>query len=171
MKKTLITITALLIVGFMAASAFAWGHGNGRRGGCGGQGRAMYNDLTDDQKTQLRELRQQFVDATYDTRVALMNKHQEIRMLMETSNPTKAKLQTLSDELLGLKKEMADQRIDFALKAKKIAPELNLLAFGPKGDRGRGGYDGFNKGKRKGKGCKRANNNPCPYNNDGPPVE
>jgi len=155
MKKTLITLTTLLIVGCMTASAFAWGHGNGKRKGCGGQGQGIYNSLTPEQQTELRELRQQFVDETYENRSAMMFKHQEIRMLMETSNPSKDKLAALSDEVLELKKAMADKRIDFALKAKKIAPELNLMAFGRHGGMGKGGCPKFGGGM--GKGGKR----PC----------
>ncbi|WDP92267.1 MAG: periplasmic heavy metal sensor [Desulfobacter sp.] len=161
MKKSLITLTALLIVGLMASSAFAWGHGQGRRGGCGGEGRAVYNNLTPEQQTQLRELRQQFVDETYETRSAMMTKHQELRMLMETSSPDKAKLQGLSDEILGLKKVLADKRIDFSLKAKDIAPELNFMAFGGR-HHGRGGFGG------KGDGNRRGGDGPCNWGADCP---
>ncbi len=163
MKKTLITLTALLIVGFMTTSAFAWGHGNGKRKGCGKQGQAIYNTLTQEQKTDLGKLRQQFVDETYETRSTMMTKHQQLRMLMETSSPDKAKLTALSDEVMDLKKDLANKRIDFALKAKKIAPELNPMAFGPqgggmgKGGMGKGGCSGFGGGK----GC----NAPCTGNN------
>ena len=164
MKKTMITLTALLIVGFMAASAFAWGHGNGKRRGCGGKGQAMYNNLTDEQKTELRELRQQFVDETYESRAAMMTKHQELRMLMETSNPEKAELQALSDEIMGLKKAMADKRIEFALKAKEIAPELNLMAFGGRGGKmGKNGFGGS--GGCPGYGGK-GGNHPCTWNDN-----
>jgi len=165
MKKTMIpltTLTALLIVGFMTASAFAWGHGNGKKRGCGGQGQAMYNNLTDEQKTELRELRQQFVDETYESRAAMMTKHQELRMLMETSSPDKAKLQALSDEVMDLKKAMADKRIDFALKAKEIAPELNLMAFGGRGGgMGKGGNSGC-----PGFGGGKSGNGPCTWKNN-----
>lgn len=156
MKRTMITLTALLIVGFMTASAFAWGQGEGKRKGCRGKNQAMYNSLTQEQKDQLQDLRQQFVDETYETRSAMMIKHQQLRMLMETSNPEKAELKALSDEVLDLKKAMADKRIDFALEAKKIAPELNLMAFGRHG--GRMGKGGFGSGK--------CSNSPCPWNND-----
>ena len=156
MKKTLITLTALTLVGFMAATAFAWGHGGGKRGGCGRGEYGMFSDLSQEQKTELRALHQQFIDETYDTRSAMMTKHQEIRMLMETSNPDRAKLDTLSDDILALKKAMVDKRIDYALKAKEIAPELNLMAFGRHHGSGKGGYGG-------GKG----GYGPCPWNNGG----
>ncbi|MDD9301253.1 MAG: periplasmic heavy metal sensor [Desulfobacter sp.] len=145
MKKTLITLTAVLIVGFMAASAFAWGQGNGFNNGCRGkgQGRAMLSNLTADQQAELKQLRQQYIDDTYETRAAMMAKHQQVRMLLETSSPDKNKLTTLSDEIMDMKKALADKRIDFVLKAKKISPELNLSAFR---NCGRGGKGGFGKG-------------------------
>ncbi len=160
MKKSFITLTALLIVGFMTTSAFAWGHGYGRGGSCDGQCRAIYNSLTGDQKTQLRELHQQWVDETYKTRSDMMAKHQELRMLMETSKPAKSKIQDLSGDILELKKSLADKRIDFVLKAKKIAPELNPMDFGPKC--GMGGCSGFS--KRIGQG------GPCPSGSSGQQV-
>ncbi len=59
-----------------------------------------------------------------------MTKNQKLRMLMETSNPAKTDIQDLSDEIFELKKELADKRIDFALKAKTIAPEINFMGIG-----------------------------------------
>ena len=154
MKKTLITLTALLVVGFITASAFAWGQGKGKQRD--GKEPTMCNSLTQEQKTELKKLHQQFVDETYKTRSAMMTKHQQLRMLMETSSPDKAKAQALSDEVMGLKKAMADKRINFALKAKKIAPEINLMFFGPRG----GGMSKDCCGPM-GKG----KNGPCTWNN------
>ncbi|MCG8688777.1 MAG: periplasmic heavy metal sensor [Desulfobacterales bacterium] len=163
MKKTLITLTALMTIAFFTANAFAWGHGNGKRGGCRGQNNPMYDNLTDDQKTQLKELRQQFVDETYETRSAIFAKHQEMRMLMETSNPDKSKLKAMVNDMAEMKKVMALKGIDFALKAKEIAPELRFpMGFGQKGGFGKGGFGGecfgpFAKGKNKNSDCPRGN--------------
>lgn len=149
MKKSLIAVTALLGVVFLTSNAFSWGHGNGYKrggygGGCGGGYNAM-SSLTDEQKTQLSDLRQKFIDETYEARSAMMDKHQAIQMLLETSAPDKAKLETLSNEIMALKKTMHDKRIDYILAAKKIAPELNADAF-----RHHGG--GFGKGGGRGAG-------------------
>ncbi|PIE61806.1 MAG: hypothetical protein CSA29_01505 [Desulfobacterales bacterium] len=130
MKKSLIRLSVLLMIGFMAASAFAWGHGDKKDGDCSRQDLGIYKHLTDDQKSQLWELHQQWVDESYDTRAAMMTKHQALRMLMETSNPAKSDVQALSDEIFKLKKELADKRVAFALKAKKIAPEINFMNMG-----------------------------------------
>ena len=159
MKKTMIVLTALLTVGLLATNAFSWGHGGGSKRGCGGQGYAAMANLTPEQQTELNTLRQKFIDETYETRAAMMDKHQQLRLLMETSAPDKAKLESLSEEMLDLKKAVHDKRIDFVLEAKKIAPELNMSAFGHRGGGfGKGGYGGCEKKKRNGNG-------PCAWNN------
>lgn len=143
MKKSMITITALLAVAFMATSAFSWGHGRGGAGsgGCGGRGmdaKAAYTNLTPEQQEQLTTLRQKFVDETYELRMAKMDTRNAMRMMLETSNPDRAELEALSNELTDVQKQIHAKRIDFALAAKKIAPELNLAGFGRHGGKGRG---------------------------------
>ncbi|MBF0573102.1 MAG: periplasmic heavy metal sensor, partial [Desulfamplus sp.] len=51
--------------------------------------------LTDEQKSQLKALHQKFIDETATQRAAIIAKHQEIRILMETSSPDKEKLHAL----------------------------------------------------------------------------
>ena len=150
MKKTIIILGSLLLVALVSTSAFSWGQGGCRGNGQGkgyynqdcpgsrGQGAAI-NNLTKDQSDALRELRQNFIDETYEIRSAKFTKHQEMKMLMETSEPDRAKLDQLSDEILDLQKQFRGKRIDFMLAAKKIAPELGKdLGFG----RGRGKWSG-----------------------------
>jgi zinc resistance-associated protein len=164
MKKAMIVLTALLTVGFLAGNAFSWGHGGGKRGGCGGQGYNAMVNLNPEQQTELNTLRQKFIDETYETRAAMMDKHQQIRLLMETSSPDKAKLEKLSDEMLDLKKAVHDKRIDFVLEAKKIAPELNMSAFGHHRG-GKGGFGGYGH-----KGSGQGGFGPCTWNDAGQTV-
>ncbi|MCP4722929.1 MAG: periplasmic heavy metal sensor [Desulfobacteraceae bacterium] len=149
MKKSMIVITSLLAVTLLATSAFSWGHGNGGCGGSGqGYGTNALNDLSKEQRDELSALRQKFIDETYEVRSAMMVKHQEMRMLMETSSPDRAKLDTLSQEFTDLRSQMQSKRIDFQLAAKKIAPELNVAGMG-----GHGGCGGMSsKGDNGGKG-------------------
>ena len=152
MKKSMIVITSLLAVALMATSAFSWGHGNKGYGkGCGGSGQGYdanaWNDLSPEQRDELTALKQKFVDDTYETRSAMLVKHQEMRMLMETSDPDRAKVDDLAEAVTELRTQMQTKRIDFQLAAKKIAPELNGMGMGPRG------Y-----GKAGGKG----NNGDCP---------
>ena len=152
MKKTLIITAALLSVIFISSNAFSWG-GGGYGRGCGGgygnnNGSSVLPSLTEEQKGALADLRQKFIDETYEVRSAMMGKKQNIRMLLETSSPDKTKLTALSDDILELKGQMQAKRIDFILKAKEIAPGLNasdLRMFGR----------GFGKGRHF------AGNRPC----------
>jgi len=159
MKKTLVIISSLLMVALVSGSAFAWGQGrcqgkNQKRDygvnqdcprNAGEQGN--FADLSKEQTDAINKLRQEFIDKTYEFRSAKFAKRQEMRMLMQTSEPDRAKLDKLSQEIMDLQKQVIDKRIDFMLAAKKIAPELG---------QGRG----F--GQQFGQGCGRG------FNSDGP---
>lgn len=159
MKKSMIVITSLLAVALLATSAFSWGNG-GRGCGQGGNnyegrgvnGANIWNDLSQEQRDELKALKQKFIDDTYEERSAMMVKHQEMRMLMETSAPDRAKIDALAEDITELRTQMQTKRIDFQLAAKKIAPELTGLGMG-----GRGGFAGKgNNGDcpRKARGCR-----------------
>ena len=132
MKKQ-ITIVALLIfaIAGVSGNAFAWGHGQGHgRGSCQGfdNTRGAWSDLSEDQKTKLTALHQKFIDETAETRTGISSKHDEMRILMETSAPDKARLLKIGNELADLKKVMMEKQITFALEAKKIAPNFDFPA-------------------------------------------
>ncbi|MBC8442366.1 MAG: periplasmic heavy metal sensor [Deltaproteobacteria bacterium] len=157
MKKSIIIISSLLMVVLVSGSAFAWGQGK-----CQGRGQRMgygdnqdcprygeqgaFNDLSKDLRDALGVLRQEFIDETYELRSAKFAKRQEMKMLMETSEPDRAKLDKLSQEIMDLQKQVMSKRIDFILAAKKIAPELGRgRGFGQGYGEwsGRGGQRGF----------------------------
>ncbi|CCK79062.1 Spy/CpxP family protein refolding chaperone [Desulfobacula toluolica] len=163
MKKLTLIISSLLMVAMVAGSVFAWGPAKGQSMGqgfnqnCPGYGgQAIWNDLSKEQKDELNTLRQKFIDETYAIRSEKFQKKQEMRLLMETSQPDRAKLDSFSQDLADLQKKLRDKRIDFQLEAKKIAPGLNMgQGFG----RGHDGWSG--KGKHRGsqgQGCGRYNN-------------
>ena len=152
---------SLLLVALVSTSAFAWGQGEcqGRGQGMGydqnqncqgyGGGQDNLNDLSKEQRDELGALRQKFIDVTYELRAAKFTKRQEMRMLMETSDPDRAKLDKLSQELSDVQKQVRDQRITFLLAAKKIAPELGLgKGFGH--GRGKWGERGGHRGGQRG---------------------
>ena len=158
MKKSIIIMGSLLLVTLLSTSAFAWGQGGcqgkGQKMGYGqnqncqgsGGGQGILNDLSKEQRDELGALRQKFTDETYELRAAKFTKQQEMRMLMETSDPDRTKLDKLSQEMADIQKQVRDQRITFLLAAKKIAPELGL---GKKFGHGRGKW-----GKKGGqRGC------------------
>ena len=150
MKKSIIIISSFLMVALVAGSVFAWGPGKGRGTGSGfnqdcprSGGQGAWNNLSQDQRDELSALRQAFIDETYEFRSAKLAKQQEMRMLMETSNPDRAKLEKLSGQITDLQKQVRDKQIDFRLAAKKISPELGM---------GRGFGQGRGKGLKKGGG-------------------
>ncbi|MBU0972034.1 MAG: periplasmic heavy metal sensor [Proteobacteria bacterium] len=145
MKKSMIVITSFLAVALLATSAFSWGPGKG----CGGAGQgygtgesSAWNDLSKQQKDELTALNQKFIDETYEVRSAMMTKHQEMRLLMETSSPDRAKLEALSKAVTDLQGQMQTKRIDYQLAAKKIAPELSMGGRGGCGGCGPNGGSG-----------------------------
>lgn len=165
MKKSILIISTFLLVAFIAGNGLAWdsgknrGKGYGNQQNCQGfQGKGAWNDLSQEQKDELAALRQSFIDDTYDLRSAKFQKHQELRMLMETSDPDRTKLDTLSRELTEIQGQLRNKRIDFQLAAKKISPELGMgMGFGQ--NRGHGFKRGCQKGaQERGANCPRYNN-------------
>jgi zinc resistance-associated protein len=157
MKKSLIIISSILLVAFVAGNVFAWGQGHGMMGGgqggqggqncqgiSGGQncqgfgGQNGASNITPEQSAELTKLRQTFTDDTYELRSAKFSKQQEMRMLMQTSDPDRAKLNTLSKEVSELQNQLRNKSLDFQLAAKKIAPEFGQGAGFGRGMRGGG---------------------------------
>ncbi|MBF0412462.1 MAG: periplasmic heavy metal sensor [Desulfamplus sp.] len=126
-KEILVALTVALTLVAMVGSAFAWEcqgrKGKGERGeGCGQE----WAKLTDEQKSELKELHQKFTDETTVQREALISKHEEIKTIIDGASPDKEKLYTLAAEAAELKKQIMEKRIDMALSAKEIAPGINL---------------------------------------------
>ncbi|NDY71040.1 hypothetical protein DO021_05695 [Desulfobacter hydrogenophilus] len=149
MKKTLAVLTILIITCTFSASAFATPPKQGKGKGLRQNQRACMN-LTDEQQKQLSDLHQKFVDDTYETRTGIMNLDQQIRMYMETSDPNPGKLKAMVIKKADLAKDLAVKRLDFALDARKISPELKYMGMGKEfGRHGKGyghGYHGVGKG-------------------------
>ncbi len=160
MKKSIIIVSSVVFIALFTGSVFAFGPGMGMKGGgCRGfGGQEAFNDLSKEQKDEFTTLRQKFIDETYELRASKQQKHQEMRMLMETSTPDRAKLSKLSGDILDIEKKLSEKRIDFQLSAKKISPDL-ALGSGFGGGHGRGSNRGENKN------CARSQEGGCPYNN------
>lgn len=174
MKKTAMIITLIFTTITIAGTALAWGpcgskgngfnRGNGYSkgfaGNCQGFGNPDLAGLTQEQQDQLAKLRQDFIDQTAPLRIDLVAKHKEMQILWQTTAPGKDELLALNRQISDLKSQMAEKRIDFMLKAKEIAPDVDLgpgPGFGQKcGKRG-----SFNRGPRSG----------CPYSTDQAPAE
>lgn len=152
MKKTLATLTILIITCTFSAGAFAGPAKQGKGKGLRQDRPPACMNLTDEQQKQLSDLHQKFVDDTYEMRSGIMNLNQQIRMYMETSHPNPAKLKSMVMEKADLEKDLDIKRLEFALDARKISPELKYMPMGMGpgfGGHGKGsghGYHGFGKG-------------------------
>ncbi len=135
MKKKfwILTLTTLTIV-TLSSSAFAWGPCQGRNF----QGRYQGGftppadqlaSLSQEQQDQMLKLHQAFIDESAAARAAKHAKVEEMKILLETSVPDREKLVQLANEIGDLKKQILERQIDFALKAKAIAPELDAAAI------------------------------------------
>ena len=145
MKKVLTTLGILVLVGFLAAPVFAHRYGGGKNYGGPGSGSCWYEggDLTDNQKAELEKLHQQYVDDTAKMREEIWNKSAELDTLLNSSNPDPKKAKDLQREISDLKTKMSDKRLDFELKARKIAPNARS---------GRGYGKGYGRGYGHGHG-------------------
>ncbi len=182
MKKQALIFTAIVVI-LMTLTSFAFaGNCNGKRNrgnrDCprymNGPGQ-QWAALTQEQKTQIMNLRQEFVDETAPQRVIMVSKHEAIRILMETTSPDQDQLLSLAAELADAQKIMMTKGIEFALKVKAIAPELKVpMMFNGMG-KGMGMFEGRGKfhGPQKGRhhyapraNCPRLLETPAVYSGD-----
>lgn len=157
MKKKLSIIITMAFVAVITFSTgvFAYGGGNTRhhmRGGAGtmdlqrmGQYHQsgyerMWKALSPEQQNQLKALHQNFVDEAASIKTQLFTKKGNMRILMNTSSPDAAELKKLAGEIADLKAKIMEKRIDFMLKAKKVAPDFR---FGRQA-----GFGGMHQGTR-----------------------
>ncbi len=160
MKKQALIFTAIVVT-LMTLTSFAFaGNCNGKRNrGNNDCPRFMNNPgqqwaaLTQEQKNQIMDLRQKFVDETAPQRVIMVSNHEAIRILMETTSPDRNQLASLTAELADAQKIMMTRGVEFALQVKAIAPELQVpMMFNGMGKgmgmfEGRGKFHGPKKGR------------------------
>lgn len=135
MKKIIIFGT-ITLVALIVGSVYAWspGRGWGMGGGGFGQGCPYYGNqyssdsLSAEQRTQLSDLQQKYIDETYEVRSQALQKSQELNLLMETSNPDRAELNKLSEELAELQAQLRNKGLDYQLEVKRVSPEQTFSA-------------------------------------------
>ena len=143
MGKILTTLGILVLVGVLTAPVFAHRSGGGKD--YSGYGPCWYEggDLTDNQRAELDKLHRQYVDDTAKIREEIWNKSAELDTVLNSSNPDPKKAKGLQREINDLKAKMSDKRVDFELKARKIAPNARS---------GRGYGRGYGRGHGRGYG-------------------
>ena len=85
-------------------------------------GPGMNATLTDEQKTQLSDLRQKFMDETAETRISLNAAVKNLKILLSTSEPDKKAIKSLIKEIADLKATLMEKRINLELESRKIIP-------------------------------------------------
>ena len=164
MKKIVAIAGVLALAAVIAVPVLAQGPGYARGRWMMGPGAGdpgvgpgygwAYDRLTDEQRSQLAELRQKHFDETAQVRTELRAKQAELHILMNTSDPDLQKAKALQKEISDLRAKMGQERINLYGEARKISPDLRFgkgwgrgKGFGPCGEgygpgMGRGGPRG-----------------------------
>jgi zinc resistance-associated protein len=148
MKRSAVVVLGSIVFAvaiFHPVYAYGWGWGIGHYlwGGWHGGTRACWqdtqesDDLNQEQRTQLNDLRQNFYNETAMLRNEIGTKSRELDILMNSSNPDPGKVKALQKELNALHANISNKRLDFALEARKIDPDARLFdaRFGKGHDR------------------------------------
>ncbi len=142
MKKLVTILGILVLVGVLTAPVFAhrWGRGGNYGGpGSGGSESGQYGNLTESQRAELEKLEESFFNDTAKLRDEIWNKSAELNTALDAADPDAKKVRTLQREISALKAKMSEQRINFELEARKIAPNARSGRGSGRGAAG-GGY-------------------------------
>lgn len=149
---TLLTIIGLVSFGSTAMAYRGWkadcgdcergsGDGQGRRGGGNGGPLA---ELTEEQRTQLDELRKAFREDTQELRDSLRDKGDELRDTLTADEVNVEAATALQTEISGIKAQLDEKRLLHRIEVHKLFPELeDGRRF--KGGRGKGPRGGCDK--------------------------
>jgi zinc resistance-associated protein len=149
MKKLVTVFGILVLVGVLTAPVFAhrWGRG-GNYGGPGWSESGEYGNLTESQRAGLEKLEQSFFNDTAKLRDEIWNKSAELNTALNAADPDAKKVRTLQREISGLKAKMSEQRVNFELEARKIAPNASSGRGYGRGYAGKG--HGYGMGRHQG---------------------
>ena len=142
MKRTVVIIGSLALVGALAAGAWAgpWGQGRGYGpGNCPGPG-GQYQKMSKEEFAQLKQKRAAFMKDTMELRQKMAVKGIELRTLAVQPTPDEAKIKALRDELIEMRAELAKKANDAGLSGFWRMGKGYGRGVGP-GMRG-GGYGG-----------------------------
>ena len=153
MKKAVILIAGIALVGIISLPLFAHGPGWGGNWRGGGYGDCPYYDyqgdnLTQEQKAEIDALRDGYRANTEKIREQLQDTNYDLRTELIKSAPDETRVRELQKEISKLRSEMDSARIDHTLKVKKIAPDAQP-GYSSRSGRCKGnGYPGCYGGSR-----------------------
>jgi zinc resistance-associated protein len=147
-KKAVITFGVLVLIGALAVTVFAWQQMGRCFDGFFGpgfccQGDGSYGNLTEEQRAEMKELREEFHQDIAGLREQMQAKSEALRTLLDGADPDPEEAKALQKEMSGLMADMAQHRIDFILEAKKIAPEATFRGWGRRFSRQGPGWAGW----------------------------
>lgn len=139
MKKTFVVGLGLALgLALVATLALAWGPGFRPGFGRGFRGPAFgvppIPDLTDDQSTQIQDLRDGFLEEIEPLQEGLYTKGTELRNLWLSSNRDQSAIAAMQKETFDLQSKLREKATTFGLEIRKVlTPEqlAQLPAFGP----------------------------------------
>jgi len=140
---------ALVLAG--ATYVYAVGSGPGPRPREGWMGYGKGASLTEEQRTQLQELRQKFHSETANLREQIWTMRQELRTLWSDSKSGADAILKKEKELRDLEDQMKDKAVQMKLEARTILTPEQLAEFGKFG--GPGPERGPGMGHGRGRGC------------------
>ncbi len=157
MKKMMVVLAAVAVLlgityAYAQGPGFGPGPGPGRgQGACGDCGNCgKSSPLTQEQRTQLQELRQKFMNETATLRESIRTTRQDLRTLWRDPNAKAETLLAKEKELRTLQDQMKDAAVQHKIEVRKIlTPEQ--LSQGPMG-RGHGYFGGEGRGRGPGRG-------------------
>jgi Spy/CpxP family protein refolding chaperone len=164
MKKVSLTILAAVLIMAMATLAFGYGRGRdqgGRergfgRGPCAMEGRSAAADLnlTADQDTAIRSLREAHVKEIKPLRDKMFSKKGDLRLLWREKTPDQGKIAAAQKEIRSLRDQMQDKATANRLALLKVLTPEQQSKVQTHGGRGFGQGAGKGNGQRGGgPGC------------------
>ncbi|OQX64193.1 MAG: hypothetical protein B5M56_00435 [Desulfococcus sp. 4484_241] len=105
--------------------------------------------ITPEQKKQLEALFQKYIDETVDISADLKAKTYKLGVLVMAPQTEESRIKSLAKDIAELKAKLFLKRVDYMLKAKKIAPHSRFLMMLLRGNNGpRNGPAGHYKRER-----------------------
>ena len=159
MKKVMLAVALVVIllgavIVYAQGPGYGPGPGHGRCWESGGAGKGA--SLTEEQRTQLQDMRKKFHDETAQLRESVFAKRQELRSLWGDPTTEASAIMNKEKELRDLQDQMQDKALQLKLEARKILTPEQLSEFGGRGmgpGSGRGHGKGYGMGHEMG---------PCP---------
>ncbi|MBN1832348.1 MAG: periplasmic heavy metal sensor [Deltaproteobacteria bacterium] len=85
-----------------------------------------FSPLTEEQRAQLDERNNRFLEETAEIRKSLSSKFDELNTILTSEKPDEKKAKALQKEISELQVKLSEKRLDFRLDMAKIIPESGL---------------------------------------------